>query len=168
MAIHLDHTVTRNFAEATGREWLETNGIGGWAGSTICNAHTRRYHGLLVAATRPPVGRVVLLSKLEETLVRQGNRTELGTNIYPGSVHPQGYRYLTIFSRDLFPIFTYEADGIVLQKSVIAIHGENTTVIDFRVIEAPGDFQLELCPTGKYAHSPLVQTLGLGSDPSKG
>ena len=155
MAIHLDHTVTRNFAEATGREWLETNGIGGWAGSTICNAHTRRYHGLLVAATRPPVGRVVLLSKLEETLVRQGNRTELGTNIYPGSVHPQGYRYLTIFSRDLFPIFTYEADGIVLQKSVIAIHGENTTVIHYRVIEAPGEFQLELRPfvAGRDYHS---------------
>jgi predicted glycogen debranching enzyme len=155
MAIHLDHTVTGNFAEATGREWLETNGIGGWAGSTIGNAHTRRYHGLLVAATRPPVGRVVLLSKLEETLVRQGNRTELGTNIYPGSVHPQGYRYLKTFSRDLFPIFTYEADGIVLQKSVIAIHGENTTVIDFRVIEAPGDFQLELCPfvAGRDYHS---------------
>lgn len=52
MPVYLDLTVTQNFAEAIGREWLETNGIGGWASSTIGNVHTRRYHGLLVAATR--------------------------------------------------------------------------------------------------------------------
>ncbi len=146
MSIHLDRTVTQNFDEAIGREWLETNGIGGWAGSTISNAHTRRYHGLLVAATHPPVGRMVLLSKLEETLVRDATRIELGTNVYPDSVHPQGYRYLTDFTQDLFPIFTYEAGSIILQKRVVAIHGENTTVIQYRVLEAPGDFQLELRP----------------------
>ena len=155
MSVHLDRTVTQNFAEAIGREWLETNGIGGWASSTISNVHTRRYHGLLVAATRPPVGRVVLLSKLDETLVRQDARIELGTNVYPGSVHPQGYRYLTAFYRDFFPSFTYEVDGIVLQKTVAAIHGENTTVILYRVIEAPTIFKLELRPfvAGRDYHS---------------
>jgi predicted glycogen debranching enzyme len=155
MSVHLDRTVTQNFAEAIGREWLETNGIGGWASSTIGNAHTRRYHGLLVAATRPPVGRVVLLSKLDETLVREDARIELGANVYPGSVHPQGYRYLTAFSRDFFPSFTYEVDGIVLQKTVAAIHGENTTVILYQVIEAPENFKLELRPfvAGRDYHS---------------
>jgi predicted glycogen debranching enzyme len=155
MSVYLDRTVTQNFDEMIGREWLETNGVGGWAGSTIGNAHTRRYHGLLVAATRPPVGRVVLLSKLEETLVREDMRIELGTNVYPGSVHPQGYQYLTAFSQDFFPRFTYEADGIVLQKKVAGIHGENTTVIFYQVIEAPGDFQLELRPflAGRDYHS---------------
>ena len=146
MSVRLDRTVTQNFAEAIGREWLETNGIGGWASSTISNVHTRRYHGLLVAATQPPVGRVVLLSKLDETLVREDARIELGANVYPGSVHPQGYRYLTAFSRDFFPSFTYEVDGIVLQKTVAAIHGENTTVILYQVIEAPENFKLELRP----------------------
>ena len=146
MSVHLDRTVTQNFAEAIGREWLETNGIGGWASSTISNVHTRRYHGLLVAATRPPVGRVVLLSKLDETLVREDTRIELGANVFPGSVHPQGYRYLAAFSRDFFPSFTYEVDGIVLQKTVAAIHGENTTVILYQVIEAPENFKLELRP----------------------
>lgn len=155
MSIYLDRTVTQNLNEIIGREWLETNGIGGWAGSTISNAHTRRYHGLLVAATRPPVGRVVLLSRLEETLVLGDTRVELGTNIYPGSVHPQGYRYLTAFSQDLFSSFTYEAGGVVLQKSVAMVHGENTTVILYRVLEAPGDFQLELRPfvAGRDYHS---------------
>jgi predicted glycogen debranching enzyme len=155
MSVHLDRTVTQNFAEAIGREWLETNGIGGWASSTISNVHTRRYHGLLVAATQPPVGRVVLLSKLDETLVRGDARIELGANVYPGSVHPQGYRYLTAFSRDFFPSFTYEVDGIVLQKTVAAIHGENTTVILYQVIEAPENFKLELRPfvAGRDYHS---------------
>ncbi len=155
MSVHLDRTVTQNFAEAIGREWLETNGIGGWASSTISNVHTRRYHGLLVAATRPPVGRMVLLSKLDETLVREDARIELGANVYPGSVHPQGYRYLTAFSRDFFPSFTYEVDGIVLQKTVAAIHGENTTVILYQVIEAPENFKLELRPfvAGRDYHS---------------
>jgi len=161
MTIHLDRTLTTDFGEAIRREWLETNGIGGWASSTITSAHTRRYHGLLVAATRPPVGRVVLLSKLDETLVREDARTELGTNVYPGSVHPQGYRYLKGFSRDFFPSFTYEVDGMVMQKTVAAIHGENTTVIIYRVMEAPGVFELELRPfvAGRDYHS-LTQANG--------
>jgi predicted glycogen debranching enzyme len=155
MSVHLDRAVTKDFAEAIRREWLETNGIGGWASSTISNVHTRRYHGLLVAATRPPVGRVVLLSKLDETLVREDARIELGTNVYPGSVHPQGYRYLKAFSKDFFPSFTYEVDGIVLQKTVASIHGENTTVIIYQVIDAPVSFMLELRPfvAGRDYHS---------------
>ena len=56
------------------KEWLETNGIGGFASSTLSGMNARRYHGLLVAATRPPVGRLVLLSKLEETLIVDGRR----------------------------------------------------------------------------------------------
>ena len=161
MSVHLDRIVTTDFGEAIRREWLETNGIGGWASSTITNAHTRRYHGLLVAATRPPVGRIVLLSKLDETIAREDTRIELGTNVYPGSVHPQGYRYLESFSQDFFPSFTYEVEGVVLQKTVASIHGENTTVIIYRVIEAPEIFKLELRPfvAGRDYHS-LTQANG--------
>ena len=61
-------------------EWLETNGLGGFASSTVVVMNTRRYHGLLVAATRPPAGRSVLLSRFEETVVVNGERYELGTN----------------------------------------------------------------------------------------
>ena len=66
--IRFGETVCNNLDATAGREWLETNGIGGFASATITGCHTRRYHGLLVAATKPPVGRFVLLSKLEETL----------------------------------------------------------------------------------------------------
>ena len=68
------------------REWLETNGLGGFASSTIIGLNTRRYHGLLVAATKPPVGRVVMLSKLEETLLIEGQAIRsLGKPVSRGS-----------------------------------------------------------------------------------
>ena len=115
------------------REWLETNGVGGFASSTIIGLNTRRYHGLLVAATKPPVGRMVLLSKLEETLFIDGQAFDLSANRYPGVVHPQGYRYLNQFRLDPFPVFTYEVEGIEIEKTVFMVQGENTTVIQYEL-----------------------------------
>jgi len=63
-------------------EWLETNGLGGWASSGVIGCHTRRYHGLLVAATKPPTERMNLLSKLDETIVINNKRFELSCNTY--------------------------------------------------------------------------------------
>ncbi|HJZ97303.1 MAG TPA: amylo-alpha-1,6-glucosidase [Candidatus Solibacter sp.] len=129
------------------REWLETNGIGGYASSTVSGMNTRRYHGLLVAATKPPVGRMVLLSKLEDTLVLNGRRFELSCNHYPGVIHPQGYRYLTEFRRDPFPVFVYEVEGVTLEKRVFMVRGENTTVIQYEFRGAtPQECVLELSP----------------------
>jgi len=119
--------------QALGREWLETNGLGGYASSTIIGVNTRRYHGLLVAATMPPVGRLVLLSKLEETLLLDGKFYELSANRYPGVVHPQGFRYLRRFALDPFPVFLYEIEGIEVEKSVFMIQGENSTVVEYRL-----------------------------------
>lgn len=115
------------------REWLETNGLGGFASSTIIGMNTRRYHGLLVAATKPPVGRLVLLSKLEETLSIDGKRFELSANRYPGLIHPHGFHYLRQFRLDPFPVFTYEAEGLEFEKSVFMIHAENSTVIRYEL-----------------------------------
>ncbi|MDZ7759217.1 MAG: amylo-alpha-1,6-glucosidase [Desulfovermiculus sp.] len=83
MSLDLDQHITQDLHQASQREWLETNGLGGWASSTICGANTRRYHGLLVAATRPPAGRMSLLSKLDETIVLNEQDYELGCNVYP-------------------------------------------------------------------------------------
>ena len=95
-----------DFESAASREWLETNGIGGYASGTLSGANSRRYHGLLVAATRPPLGRMVLLSKFEEVLIVSGERYELSCNQYPGVVYPAGYRYITSFRLDPFPVWT--------------------------------------------------------------
>src|SRR3989442_7373052 len=94
--------ICRDVDAALRREWLETNGLGGFSSSTIVGLNTRRYHGLLTAATKPPVGRFVLLSKLEETLVIDGRRYDLSANQYPGAVHPQGYRHLQEVRLDPF------------------------------------------------------------------
>jgi predicted glycogen debranching enzyme len=131
--IQFDKEVCGDLAAALGREWLETNGLGAFASSTIAGLNTRRYHGLLVAATKPPVGRLVMLSKLEETFSIDGRRYELSNNQYPGVVHPQGYKCQTGFRLDPFPIFTYEVEGVVIEKSVFMVHGENTTVVQYEI-----------------------------------
>src|SRR5438034_3591601 len=105
--IQFDHSVCSNLAEANRCEWLESNGLGGFASSTITGMNTRRYHALLMAATTPPVERMALLSKLEETLVINGARYDLSVNQYSGAVHPQGHRYLKEFRLDPFPVFVY-------------------------------------------------------------
>ncbi len=142
----LNRTALNDIERASRLEWLEANGLGGYASGTVAGAHTRRYHGLLVAATRPPVGRMVLLSKLEETVVLDGTRLELGSNFYPGQVHPKGHEHLVSFERGLFPAFTYEAGGVGLRKTVAAIHDENTTIVFYDVLDAPAPFVLELRP----------------------
>jgi predicted glycogen debranching enzyme len=139
--------VCANFDAATQREWLETNGLGGYASSSLAAANTRRYHGLLVAAVRPPVGRFVLLSKLEEVLIVSGNRYELSANQYPGVVQPQGFRYLKEFRLDPFPIFTFDIEGVEVEKTIFMVHRENTTVVQYRLMSsAAANCELEIRP----------------------
>src|SRR5436305_341234 len=111
MPIEMDHEITQDFARAAEIEWLETNGLGGWAGTTVAGAHSRRYHGLLVAATEP-AERTVLLSRLDETLHVEGASFDLGCNQFPGIVSPRGFEYLTAFRKDLLPVSDYEAGGV--------------------------------------------------------
>jgi len=134
----------RNLESASRREWLETNGLGGFASSTIMGLNTRRYHGLLVAATKPPVGRLVLLSNLEETLIIDGRRYELSVNQYPGVYHPQGHLLLKEFRLDPYPVFTFEAEGVVLEKSVFMIVGENSAGVRYEVRRAENQTTVSL------------------------
>jgi predicted glycogen debranching enzyme len=148
--IRLGQDVCTNLEAALRREWLETNGLGGFASSTINGINTRRYHGLLVAATKPPVGRFVLLSKLEETLRVGGRSFDLSANRYPGVAHPQGFRYLRQFRLDPFPVFTFEVGGLEVEKTVFMVQGENTTVIQYeikqRAASLPDEITLEIRP----------------------
>jgi predicted glycogen debranching enzyme len=141
-----DQKTLSNFATSRGLEWIETNGLGGYASSTVSGAHSRRYHGLLVAAIHPPVGRMNVLSKLDETIVLGDEKFDLGTNQYPGALHPTGYTFLKKFERDFFPEFYYQVGDIEIKKTIAAIHGENTTVILYEVLNAPLRFELELLP----------------------
>src|SRR5690242_16562160 len=113
--IKLAAEICTDFAKATSREWLETNGIGGFASGTVSGALTRRYHALLTAATRPPLGRVNTVSKLEETLIIDGTSYELSTNQYNGTIHPEGFKFIKTFRLDPFPTWTYGIDGVGLE-----------------------------------------------------
>ena len=146
MNIAFDEKITGLPEAGLALEWLETNGLGGWASSTVAGCHTRRYHGLLCAATLPPVGRMVLLSKLDETLHLDGKTLELGCNDYGTAFHPQGFQYLTSFKKDLFPEFLYEASGIRLRKKIVAVHGENTVLVLYEVLQAPAGFEISFLP----------------------
>ncbi len=141
--IEIDREITQDFARAIGLEWLETNGLGGWAGTTVAGAHSRRWHGLLVASTEP---HTVLLSKLDETLHVGGESFELSCNQFPGAIVPRGFEHLIAFRKDLFPVFELEAGGVRLRKTVAAVDGENSTLVLYEVVEAPGPFILSLRP----------------------
>lgn len=148
MSIQLDREITQDLERAARLEWLETNGLGGWAGTTVAGLNSRRYHGLLVAAT-PAGRRAVLLSRLDETIHVEGGSFDLGCNQFPGTVAPRGFQHLVSFTQDLFPTFEYEAGGIGgirLRKTVAAVDGENTTLVLYEVLEAPGPFILSLRP----------------------
>jgi predicted glycogen debranching enzyme len=116
---------------ATEREWIETNGIGSFSSSTVAGINTRRYHGLLTAAIKPPLGRILLLSKLEETLLVDGRRFDLSANQYSGAVHPRGFELLAEFRLDPFPVWTYEAGCVRVTKALFMLAGENTVVIEY-------------------------------------
>ncbi len=131
--LKLDRNICSDFDAATSREWLETNGLGGFASSTVAGLNSRRYHGLLTAATRPPVGRMLLLSKLEETLVIDEQRYEISANQYSGAVHPRGFEFLAEFRLDPFPVWTYEVRGVRITKTLFMIQGENSVAVEYGI-----------------------------------
>ncbi len=134
---------------ASQREWLETNGIGGFSSSTVAGMNIRRYHGLLMAATIPPVGRTLLLSKLEETLIVGDQRFDLATNQFSGAVHPHGYEYLARFELSPFPEWTWEVPGARIVKTLSMVHGENTVVVTYEITcdnQPDNNCQLEIRP----------------------
>ncbi len=138
--------VCQNLELASSKEWIVTNGLGGYASSTVVGMNTRRYHGLLVAATHPPLGRVVVLSKVEETVIAPSGRYELATNRYAGVIHPEGYRYLVEFRLDPWPTFIYRIGELVLEKSVFMLPGENATVIGYTLHSGHGPIELAVRP----------------------
>ena len=145
--IEFNSEICTDFESASSREWLETNGIGGFASSTVSDVHTRRYHGLLTAATTPPLGRLLLLSKFKETLVINGSHYELSTNQYPNTINPEGYKYIKTFRLAPFPIWTFEIDGIEIEKKIFMVQGQNTVCCQWSKNTANNNrLELELKP----------------------
>src|SRR5215469_8154948 len=133
-----------NFAVGTSLEWLDTNGRGGYASSTICGNHTRRYHGLLVSSLNPPVDRYVLLSRFEETLIVDGARHDLSTNQFRFVVHPEGYKWLLSFNTKPFPTWTYQIGELILERTLFMVYDEDTTIVSYRLLAEPDNASVQL------------------------
>ena len=145
----------RNFDRALSLEWLETNGRGGFASGTIAGANTRRYHALLLTARKPPSERVVLVNHLEEWLDIDGQAIPLSTNVYPGAVHPTGYEHCIEFSSDPWPTWTFDCNGMTIQREILSIHGRDMVIVRWRLVgKKPTKAVLRVRPklTGRDYH----------------
>ena len=145
-AISLGPEACTDLAASEQREWLVTNGIGGFASGTVAGSATRRYHGLLIAALDPPARRTLLVGSVDEILRIGEQSFELATHRWlSGTVAPEGYKYIQSFRLDgTIPVWTYEAGQAVLEKRIWMQHGENTTFVRYTLFGSASPIELEL------------------------
>ena len=131
--------------EGLNKEWIITNGIGGYASSTIIGANTRKYHGLLVAPLLPPGRRHLILSKLDESVDIAGTNYPLYTNLCKNYIS-EGYKSQQIFEKEYIPEFTYKVKDMVIKKQVCMQYGKNTVVIVYTIKNGKENAILKLAP----------------------
>ncbi len=144
--VWLGPAICNDLAAAEQREWLVTNGIGGFASGTVAGSATRRYHGLLVAALSPPVGRTLLAGGVDEIVSVGGVAYPLASHRWvSGAVEPQGHLAMGNFRLDgLIPVWTYQVGAARLEKRVWMRDGENTTFAQYTLLESASPVSLEL------------------------
>ena len=131
--------------EGLKKEWLLTNGIGGFSSSTVIGANTRKYHGLLIASLTPPGRRHLILSKLDESIEIGNKKHDLYTNVCQENIS-QGYKYQEEFRRDYVPIFKYKIGNVEITKMVAMEYGHNTIGVYYKVKNASQKAKLTLAP----------------------
>lgn len=138
-----------NLEEGLTKEWLITNGIGGYASSTILGCNTRKYHGLLIAPLTPPARRFLMLSKIDESIEISGEKYNLYTNMGKDYIS-DGYQYEQSFEKDYIPIFTYKVEDVTIKKLICMEHGKNTVGILYRIKNGKKQAKLTLAPIMNY------------------
>ncbi|HEX8150619.1 MAG TPA: amylo-alpha-1,6-glucosidase [Pyrinomonadaceae bacterium] len=136
-----------------GREWLVTNGLGGFASGTLAGVPTRRYHGLLVAALPTPLGRTVMFNHLSEWLrLPTGERQQIGGQERAGGrLEWPGAKHLREFRLEAgLPVWRYEMGGHLVEKRVLMVHSQNTVHITYRLVEGEGPLRLKLRPALQF------------------
>jgi glycogen debranching enzyme len=159
MPIRFDRNICCDLNETISREWLVTNGLGGYAAGTVAGVLTRMQHGLLVTMPPETVTPQLLLAKIDEEVYFDERTYYLGTNEYrDGTLNPAGFVHLESFSlEEGIPIFTYRLgglNGIMLEKRIWMPYGLNTTCIQYRVLRTMGE--------GARYHNPLGSQVGYG------
>lgn len=125
-------------------EWLHTNSLGSFASGTAGGCNTRRYHGLLIAATNPPVGRISTLSTIMEKVTMDGKSYDLATNEFDSTFCPDATKWLVKFSNDVIPAFVYNINGIQITKQIILAEQVNAVCIRYSI--HGGSAEIELNP----------------------
>ena len=138
-----------NFEEGIEKEWIITNGIGGFASSTMIGANTRRYHGLLIAPLTPPARRHLILSKVDESIEIDGTKYDLYTNVCKNYIS-QGYKYLKSFEKEYIPIYTYEVGDVTIKKYICMEYGKNTVVVYYQIYNKDHETKLTLTPVMNF------------------
>jgi predicted glycogen debranching enzyme len=131
--IELNRQMLSKFEDAIQKEWIITNGLGGYVSSTVLGINTRKYHGLLVAAFNPPRDRRVCLSKLDEEISIGSNIYPLGANEFQNEILPKGHHYLKAFSLSPLPKYTYAVQNVEVQKTIFMPYGKNAVVTVYNV-----------------------------------
>jgi predicted glycogen debranching enzyme len=153
--------ITGDFGLASRREWLVTNGLGSWSSGTVGGANTRRYHGLFVPSLQPPLGRTVLVAKLNERATLAGQVFPLSSNEYGGgTIDPHGYKNIESFQLDWgVPTWTYALAGGLLEKRVWMPHGHDAVFVTYTLRRAARPLELDVLvmTTSRDAH---VETQG--------
>ena len=145
-AVSFGAEICNELSAAEQREWLVSNGVGGYASGTIAASATRRYHGLLFAALYPPVGRTLLVGGIDEIVAVAGESFDLATHRWlSGAVSPQGYAHIQSFVLDgSIPVWTYQTGPARLEKRIWMRHGQNTTFVRYTLLDSPGPVALDL------------------------
>lgn len=138
-----------SFENAIKKEWLLTNGIGGYASSTIIGANTRKYHGLLIAPLDPPGRRFLILSKLDESIVVNGNSYTLATNMCPGYIS-EGFKNQISFEKDTTVKYEYQVQGVHIEKEICMVYGENTVCIKYNIKTGDVASKMVIAPVMNY------------------
>lgn len=134
-----------NLEDGLSKEWLITNGIGGFCSSTIIGANTRKYHGLLIAPLTPPARRYLILSKLDEAVIIDGKEYGLYTNIGKNYIS-KGYKYQELFKKKYIPIFTYKVKDVTITKMICMEYGKNTVGVYYKIKNDGNEAKLTIAP----------------------
>ncbi|MEI8197803.1 MAG: amylo-alpha-1,6-glucosidase, partial [Phycisphaerae bacterium] len=151
MTLSCDAKTCQDFETSANLEWLCANGLGGYASGSVSGANTRKYHGYMVVAARPPVDRFVMLSRVEDRVSVGDDAFDLSTDEFPDIVHPQGYRSVVSFTQGAGPVWRYEVGGAIIEKSLIMVHGEDTLVVLYKLISAPAGKAVRLTVQPMFA-----------------
>ncbi len=153
--MNIEAGTCQNLDRALSLEWLEVNGRGGFSSGTVAGANTRRYHALLLTARRPPTDRYVLVNHVEEWVHIDNEKFSLSTNLYPGALHPHGYKHCTSFSSIPWPTWTFACSGTLIQREILCVRGRDLVIIRWKLMgaqRAPVVLRVRPMLTGREYH----------------